>query len=87
MMNETTTVTNEFILEAAFAVHNEIKNNDGYFGYDASVEAFTMLHEQVKAIIEQLIHPDACDIDNVIATFFEVDEKIGNGELEVDWYL
>ena len=92
MMNETTMTKEhtqtqeEFILDAAYAVHNAIKNDDGFLGYDASVEAFTNLHREVEAIVENFISADVDDVEKVVDAFFEVNTKIAEGELEPDWY-
>jgi hypothetical protein len=87
MINELLTVSPAFVLEATSAVHNAIKDDDGFAGYDGSEFAFLSLYAEVKAIVSQLIHPEVCDLDNVVATFFEVQAQIAAGELDCDWHL
>ena len=71
------------VIEIAWA----ISDNDAFCGYDGSPEQVTALFDEVTAVVNQLIHPDLRDVDNIVETWFEVQNSIGSGELEVDWYL
>jgi hypothetical protein len=77
---------NALILNATFELHDTINGSDAFCGYDGSTEAFANLLKEVEAIVNQLIPPDLRDVDNVVETWFEVQNSIGSGELEVDWF-
>lgn len=78
---------NALVLAAAFAVHEAIKDDDGFAGYDCSKEQFDRLYAEVAAVIEELVPLDLQDIENIVYTWFAVQESIAQGEVEVDWYL
>ena len=82
-MNQTTSVNP---LSATIAIHDLIADDEMFAGYDGSIDAFNTLYREVEAIITQLIHPDVLDMENVIETFYGIQDQIGMGEVAVDWY-
>ena len=73
-------------LEATIAIHNQIKNDDAFAGYDGDIEAFNTLYQEVYTIVSDEL-PDEADIEQVIETFYQYNEEIANGEREVDWHM
>ena len=81
-----TETTSQLALKAALQLHADMVDNDAFCGYDADVEAFTRLAEECLFIIEdQLIH-DA-DLEDVIYQYYLNQTDIGEGLLDVDYYL
>lgn len=79
---------NETALSAAQAVHETIINDDAFCGYEGTPEAFDLLLFEVQAIADCFIEPiDALKVDKLVDAWFEVQNEILEGNLEVDWYL
>jgi hypothetical protein len=78
---------NLFILDATFALHNLIKTDESFNGYEATKEQFETLYDQVVWLIENQIHPECLDQENVIESWYDMQQGVMNGEVEVDWHL
>jgi hypothetical protein len=86
MKNET--VLNQTTLQAAVAVHEAITADDAFWGYDGTIESFATLLAEVQKVAEYLIEPiNAQNVDAIVETWFEVQNEIAEGNLDVDWYL
>jgi len=86
MRNEKTTMNlNLFALEAAFALHNVIKDDESFAGYESTKEQFDVIYDQVQWLLTNAIHPDCWDIENVIGNWQDMELGVINGEVEVDW--
>jgi hypothetical protein len=79
---------NEIALSAATAIHETINGSDAFFGYEGTTEAFETLLAEVDTVVDYLIQPlDGRNVDAIVETWFEVQNEIAEGNLEVDWYL
>jgi hypothetical protein len=85
---EETAVTEmtDLILAAALEVHNAIKDDEGWAGYDPTVAGFTRLLSEIEPLVERLYVPKMLELDTVVATWFAVQNAIAEGELPVDWF-
>jgi hypothetical protein len=85
MTKEYTETHEEFVLEATIALHNLIKDDESYCGYDSSFECFTDLYNQVTWLVSNQIHPECLDQENVIAAWNDMQLGVVNGDVEPDW--
>jgi hypothetical protein len=85
MNKEITLTNNEFLLETTFALHNLIKRDECFNGYEADKEQFDNLYDQVVWLVNNQIHPECLDQENVIASWYDMQEGVMNGEVEMDW--
>ena len=86
MMNETKMAKEQFILESAFALHDLIKDDDAFCGYESTKEQFDELYAQVVWLVNNVIHPDCLDQENVIESWQDMQLGVINGEVETDWH-
>jgi hypothetical protein len=85
MRNENTLDRNKFILDTTFAIHNLIKDDECFNGYEATKEQFDDLYNQVVWLVNNVINPEWMEQENVIANWYDMQEGVMNGEVEVDW--
>ena len=86
MMKNDLMNTNQFILEAAFALHNLIQDDEMFAGYESTKEQFDELYDQVLWLVNNAIHPDCLDLENVIESWQDMQLGVINGEVESDWH-
>ena len=85
--NETTMKTNyeTNALEATIELHKQMQTDDAFAGYEADINAFNTLYNEVYTIVRYELF-DGAEVDQVIETFYLYNTEIANGEREVDWY-
>ena len=83
---ETTMNLNQFALEATFALHNVIKDDEMFCGYESTKEQFDDLYDQVLWLVNNVIHTDCLDQENVIENWQDMQLGVINGEVESDWH-
>ena len=76
---------NEFALEATFALHDLIKDDECYCGYESTKEQFDDLYDQVMWLINNVLNLDCLDQESVIEGWNDMQLGVMNGEVEVDW--
>lgn len=84
-MNQTQLAYSQTALEATIAIHNSIKDDEFFAGYNGDIDAFNTLHAEVYAIVRYELF-DGAEVDQVVETFYLYQTEIENGEREVDWY-
>jgi hypothetical protein len=77
---------NELSLTAATAIHNDINGCDAWLGYEGTIDAFADLLAEVDAIVEHLICPFQMHVDDIVETWYQVQNEIAEGNLAVDWF-
>ena len=88
MKNETTMkeTYEQFVLESAFALHDLIKDDEAFCGYESTKEQFDDLYDQVVWLTNNVIHPDCLTLENVIESWQDMQLGVMNGEVETDWH-
>jgi hypothetical protein len=87
MKNETTYTAfdlEQIALRTATLLNDQLLDDDGFCGYDGSKDDFDHLYLECRAIAKTLIYPS---LDMILDTFWEIQNEIGEGQREVDWYL
>jgi len=72
-------------LEATIALHNQLKIDENFAGYDADINSFNNLYHEVYAIVRYELFDDA-DLEMVVETYYQYQSEIADGEREVDWF-
>ena len=85
MKYETTLNQNKFILDTTFAIHKFIEDDEFFNGYEATKEQFDDLYNQVVWLVNNVTNPEWMDQENVIASWYDMQEGVMNGEVNVDW--
>jgi hypothetical protein len=72
-------------LEAAFRLHREML--EGCWGYEGNLQAFTDLAEECTFIARDRVAGEVCPVTQIMDTFYFNQNEIGEGKLEVYYYL
>lgn len=72
-------------LEATISLHNQIKDNDAFLGYEGDKDAFDQLYKEVYTIARYELF-DGAEIEQVIQTWYTYMEEVCNGYRDADWF-
>lgn len=72
-------------LDATITLHNQIKNDDAFAGYESTIEEFDRLYKEVYTITRYELW-DGADCEQIVETWFTYFEEILNGERDLDWF-
>lgn len=84
-----TETTDQIALKAAFQLHGEILRDDGFAGYDGSLDAFHCLAEECLYIVENelSVEQEMNAVANTVEWFYAIHAEISEGEREPFYYL
>jgi hypothetical protein len=81
--------TDQVAIKAAFQLHGEMLRDDGFYGYDGSIDAFHRLTEECFYIVDNelsvLQQMDA--VANTVEWFYAIQDEIANGERDACYWM
>ena len=74
-------------LQAAIRLHAELSNDDGFFGYDGGLDAFTRLAQECTFIARKRIAEEICPVTQIVETFYGNHAEISDGQRDCCYWM
>jgi hypothetical protein len=85
-----TETTDQIALEAAFQLHGEMLRDEGFAGYDGSIDAFNRLAEECLYIVDNELSVEQGMYDavaNTVEWFYAIQAEISEGERDACYWM
>lgn len=75
-------------LSAAIELHTTMLHDEAWAGYCGTKEGFDNLYQELFVIARDHVSSESENtVEDIVDTFFQFQNEIGQGESEVDWFL